>query len=436
MLFSVDQFTAALQRRLHISPDHAESSLDAHATGQSTRARLWWNVLSGPLFTLGTAITIELLSHTIFYIPVPHAVMFTAVMYAAFSGGMRIGFVSILIMIAYTLYYFAVPGQFLHYSSENLRRILVLFITAPAMVVVAGLLKKRTELLARTQVARVRAEAALALAETERTLLQESNARLNHLVAERTRDLAEKVTALAQANAELQTLDQLRADFLALVSHQMRAPLANLRGAVDVMQLDATMARRYARELTILNGQIASIDQLVQKVLNTARVEAAAFELQCEPVSILPMLQQAVHSLHARLSDHDVHLPDATALPLVFADRTWIVEVLMNVLDNAAKYTPAGRPIVIDVGVGVADVTIAIRDSGAGLPQRELERVFEKYYRIDSSDAQIAYGYGLGLFICRRLIDAHGGRIWAANHADGGAVFAFTLPRCEVADGG
>ena len=115
-------------------------------------------------------------------------------------------------------------------------------------------------------------------------------------------------------------------------------------------------------------------------------------------------------------------------MPLVFADRDRVAEVLANLCDNADKYSPPDKPIIVAARADETEVTLSVRDFGAGIPPRDLERVFDKFYRADNSDSQAAYGYGLGLYVCRRLVQAHQGCIWAENHPDGGAVFSFTLP--------
>jgi K+-sensing histidine kinase KdpD len=143
---------------------------------------------------------------------------------------------------------------------------------------------------------------------------------------------------------------------------------------------------------------------------------------------MLPVVQQVVEQTRARSTDRQIHLPTKPGLPLVLADRDRVSEVLLNLLDNADKYSPRGKPVTIDVQADQTTVTLSVHDCGHGLPSADFERIFDKFYRTDSSDSQAAYGYGLGLYVCRRLIEAQGGRIWAENAQDGGAVFYFTLP--------
>lgn len=255
------------------------------------------------------------------------------------------------------------------------------------------------------------------------------NASLNQQVVERTRQLADKVQQLARANSELQKLDQMRSEFVSLVSHQLRAPLTNMSGAVQRIKTDCSILNPTCnRMLQILDQQTLRLNRLVQEVLDTARLEAGELLLQPEPVSVLPVAQQIVDQLQARTDNRRIRLAEKPGLPLAFADRDRMSEVLANLLDNAVKYAPLNTEITVDVRADQAEITVSVRDCGPGIPPGDLERVFDKYYRVDGSDSQIAYGYGLGLYVCRLLTEALGGRIWAENHPGGGAVFSFTLP--------
>ncbi len=262
--------------------------------------------------------------------------------------------------------------------------------------------------------------------------IQRLNASLSEQVTERTRELAQKVDELAQANAELRKLDQTRSEFVSLVSHQIRAPLTNMRGAATRMQaqcgaINATCSRMFV----ILEQQAERLDRLVQDVLNASQVEANDLKLQPEPLSILPVVRQVVDQARTRSGDRPFHVPPKPGLPFVYADRDRVAEVLMNLIDNADKYSPPGTEIAIEVQADQTEVKVSVRDHGRGLPPADLDRVFDKFYRSDNSDAQAAYGYGLGLFVCRRLVEAQGGRIWAENASEGGAIFSFTLPEAR-----
>src|SRR5262249_12727167 len=146
------------------------------------------------------------------------------------------------------------------------------------------------------------------------------------------------------------------------------------------------------------------LDRLVNDVLNASRIESGQLALEPEPVSVLPVIQQVVDQVGARATGRRFHVSDKPGLPLVFADRDRLAEVLANLLDNADKYSPPGHEAVIDVRADQDAVTVAVRDFGVGIPSEDLDRVFDKFYRADSSDSQPAYGYGLGLYVCRSLI--------------------------------
>jgi PAS domain S-box-containing protein len=259
--------------------------------------------------------------------------------------------------------------------------------------------------------------------------IQRLNTRLNQQLTAQNRELATKVEELAQANTNLQKLDETRSEFVSLVSHQIRAPLTNMGGAVERMQADcATINPTCTRMFTIFDQQVSRLDRLVQDVLNAARLEIGELSLQPEPISVQPVVRRVMKQTRARIATRPTHFPDKPGLPMVFADRDWVAEVLVNLLDNADKYSPPGEEVFLEVRAEQTEVTISIRDCGPGLSPEDIERVFDKFYRTDSSDSQVAYGYGLGLYVCRRLVEAQGGRIWAENHPDGGSVFSFTLP--------
>jgi PAS domain S-box-containing protein len=259
--------------------------------------------------------------------------------------------------------------------------------------------------------------------------IQKLNQSLSQQVAERTQELDEKITELGKANSALQKLDQTRTEFVSLVSHQIRAPLTNMGGAVQLMQADcASVNPTCSRMFRILNQQFTRLDQLVQDVLNVTRIETGELSLELEPLSVNVVIDQVLEQSRARNAERPIQLSEKPGLPFVQADRDWVVEVLLNLIDNADKYSPPGEGIYLDLSADQNNVSIRVRDHGPGIPSTDQALIFEKFFRSDSSDSQPAYGYGLGLYICRMLVEAQGGRIWVENHPDGGAVFAFSLP--------
>jgi K+-sensing histidine kinase KdpD len=205
-----------------------------------------------------------------------------------------------------------------------------------------------------------------------------------------------------------------------------------MRGAVEQMQIGCGMINSTCeRMFTVLEQQIFRLDRLVQDVLNAAQIESGEIGINVEPISIFHTIHQVVEQFQTRTSDREVTVQEKPGMPLVLADSLRISEVLVNLLDNADKYTAQNKEISIDVRADQTEVSVAVRDFGSGIPLRDINHLFEKFYRTDSSDSQSAYGYGLGLYVCRYLVEAQGGRIWVENHIDGGAVFTFTLPVWE-----
>jgi PAS domain S-box-containing protein len=255
------------------------------------------------------------------------------------------------------------------------------------------------------------------------------NENLNLQVVERTAELNEKVNELAQANNELQKLDQRRSEFVSLVSHQHRAPLTNISSAVQRIRSGCDFTKpECVQMLNIIDQQITRLDRLVQSILDTGRIEAGELILHTEPISIIPLVQQVVEQIRARTTRSRIRLLDKPGLPLVYADRVLIAEIITNLIDNADKYSPPDGDIYIAIGADQSEVMLSVRDTGTGIADDDLARIFDKFYRADGSDSQNAYGYGLGLYVCRQLVEAQGGRIWAENFPDGGLVFSFSLP--------
>ena len=255
------------------------------------------------------------------------------------------------------------------------------------------------------------------------------NDRLNRQAKERTVQLAEKIKELAAANHDLLTLDQVRSEFVSLASHQIRAPLTNLRGAVERMQNDCQVINpTCARMFVVMEQQAVRLERLVKDVLNAAKIEAGELTVELEPTSITPVVNQTIKQISARLTNRSIRLAEKPGIPMVYVDRDCITEVLINLLDNADKYSSDDKAIDLSIAADQSAVTISVRDHGKGLPEKDLDRIFEKYYRVDNTDSQTAYGYGLGLYVCQRLIEAQNGRIWAENHPEGGAIFSFSVP--------
>jgi two-component system sensor histidine kinase KdpD len=242
------------------------------------------------------------------------------------------------------------------------------------------------------------------------------------LALERAR-LAEEAQA---AQVRIET-ERLRNSLLSSVSHDLRTPLAAITGAVSTL-LDggARLDARTERELLeSVHEEAERLNRLVQNLLEMTRLESGALQLRRELHPPEEVIGAALGRYAKRLADRRVTTRVPSDLPLVPMDDVLVEQVLINLLDNALKYTPPGTPIEIIATATDQNLTIEVADHGPGLPPGDEERVFEKFHRVEGAGAR---GAGLGLAICRGIVRAHGGRIWAQNLPGGGVAFLFTLP--------
>lgn len=234
-------------------------------------------------------------------------------------------------------------------------------------------------------------------------------------------------------NQVLSESDRLKSALLASVTHDLRTPLAIVKGATstllaDDVAWDAATQRGLTRTI---DQEIDHLNRIVGNLLDMSRVEAGALPAERDWHDLAEVLGAALEHLEARLAERRLCVEISPDLPLVLINPTLIELVLANLLENAVKYSAPGTAITIGVRCdGPAEapiVVVSVRDQGRGLSPGDLARVFEKFYRGPVSAGQAA-GVGLGLAICKGILEAHGGRIWAENGGDGGAVFSFSIP--------
>lgn len=263
------------------------------------------------------------------------------------------------------------------------------------------------------------------------------NRELEARVVQRTRELEEAYQTLRvrnfelqQANEELKELDRLKSEFVSMVSHELRTPLTNINGCIELMLSDDNEMKGDARRelLQVIGEQSARLTRLVKGILNVSRIESQRLHLHSELVDIEPLVQRVVRNLETTTTRHQFILPHPNYLPAVWADADRVEEILTNLIDNAIKYSPLGGKIVIDADCQGDTVILSVLDSGLGIPEEELDKIFEKFHRVDRGDARETYGHGLGLYIAKKLVEAHGGEIWVESTLGRGSKFSFSLP--------
>ncbi len=262
----------------------------------------------------------------------------------------------------------------------------------------------------------------------DRAELARLNTNLEQNVAEKTASLREAYTQLEAQNLELQELDTLKSDFVSMVSHELRAPLTNINAGIEV-SLAATqpIPARTHQNLELVQAEIRRLTRFVETILDLSALDAGRLPLYPSPTA----LQTAAAALRKQMLHLEgaerVHWEIPPDLPFLVADEQALTSVVFHLLDNALKYAPQGA-ITVTADTEDERVRVRVRDEGPGIHPEVLPRLFDRFTRLNSEDAQTVYGHGLGLYIARRMLLGMDGEIRAENHPEGGACFTFWLP--------
>lgn len=231
----------------------------------------------------------------------------------------------------------------------------------------------------------------------------------------------------AQKNRILEEKEKLQSALFNSISHDLRTPLVSITGALSGMMENPDLKPDERRELVeTAHGEAERLNRLVGNLLDMARLEASAVKVAASLTEVRDVVGAALKELESRLEDRKVTVTIPENLPHVPMDFGLMMKVLVNVIDNAIKYAPFGLPIAIEAAEAGGQIEIRVLDLGLGIPERDLEHVFDKFYRVKRP--QNFEGTGLGLSICRGIVEAHRGRIWAENRPGGGTVVTIRLP--------
>ena len=242
----------------------------------------------------------------------------------------------------------------------------------------------------------------------------------------------EKYVITVQDMTPVRELERLRAEFLAMVSHELRAPLTSIKGSITTL-LNPSSLLNPAEILQfhrIIDSQTDQMRELIADLLDVARIDTGTLSVAPEPTDFITLIGEAREAFQSGGGQHTLLIDLDPELPLVMADRLRMVQVLNNLLFNAARHSQETSPIKVSVDRGDVQVTVTVADEGSGVPADRLSSLFRKFSGItaDERDRDFART-GLGLAICRGIVEAHGGRIWAESDGPGtGARFSFTIP--------
>ena len=248
----------------------------------------------------------------------------------------------------------------------------------------------------------------------------------------------ESVVVTVQDLAPLEELERLRAEFLGMVSHELRAPLTSVIGsAATALRSAPDLPRAETRQLLrIIEEQAAHMHGLIGDLLDAGRIEAGTLSVSPEPADLAGLVERARRTFLSGGGRHALRIDLPPDLPLVRADRERVVQVLNNLFSNAARHSPEMSPIRVAAARDGPHVAVSVTDEGRGVPPDLLPHLFRKHARVGGGRERGIRGSGLGLAICKGLVEAHGGRIRAESGGVGlGTRFTFTLPAAESAGG-
>lgn len=232
-----------------------------------------------------------------------------------------------------------------------------------------------------------------------------------------------------------QIAEDQRSLFISVISHELQTPIAIIKGyASTLSRPDAHFDREVIQSrLVAIDEEADRLNKLVQNLLYASRIQAGALRIEIVPIDLAPLLQSVVRRMQARAPSAHFVLNLPPYLPPVMADWERIEEVVTNLCENAIKYSPRDQQVTISATATGEEVITSVADTGMGISPRDQEKIFGRFQRLGNPLAQTVPGAGLGLYICRSIVEAHGGRIWVESALHHGSTFSFSLPREEKA---
>lgn len=253
-------------------------------------------------------------------------------------------------------------------------------------------------------------------------------------------ELRQRITELEESETERKQaeemvvaygeLDKLKGNLLSTVSHELRTPLAIIKGySTMLIDYDKRLRRDKKSEyLGSIDRATDRVTELVDHLLDMSRLEAGLLNMNKEPTDVSELIREMVAEARLRAAGHTMVLEMRRRLPVVNVDVRRIRQVLDNIIDNAIKYSAEGTKVVIKARRVESELLVSVADQGIGIPNEDLKKVFDRMYRIEQRLSPEIGGVGLGLAICKGLVQEHGGRIWVESKLEKGSTFYFTLP--------
>jgi K+-sensing histidine kinase KdpD len=234
----------------------------------------------------------------------------------------------------------------------------------------------------------------------------------------------------AESRHEAERANEIKTRFLAMISHELRTPLTSIKGfTTTLLAEDVTWEPEEQRDfIQTIEQEANRLQELIDHLLDLSRLEAGMLPIELEPHSLQEIMQDVLPQFQVMTQKHRLTLRLPANLPTVFMDAKRIAQVLVNLVHNAALYSPEGTQITLTAGVRRGFMTVSVIDQGPGIPPAERKRVFKAFRRGIHEENNAGKGAGLGLAICKGLVEAHGGRIWVKKQTNPGTTISFTIP--------
>ncbi len=238
----------------------------------------------------------------------------------------------------------------------------------------------------------------------------------------------EGAVVVMQNITELRRLDKMKTEFVSMVSHELRTPLTSIHGFTELIMLRDFSKERRDRYLKIILEDSKRLSRLIENLLDLSRMESGQITFHRQPVNIEGLIPEVVDSFEGQLTKHEVIYLTEGEIPVLMMDRDMFINVLTNLISNAIKYSPDGGEIRVLLRQDGDNIRLSVKDHGIGIAKDMQEKVFEKFFRVDSSLTRETGGTGLGLATVKYIVEGLGGKIWVESEMDRGSEFIVLLP--------
>jgi len=233
-----------------------------------------------------------------------------------------------------------------------------------------------------------------------------------------------------------QEVAQAKNEFVSVVAHELRTPMTSIKGYTDLI-LQGTMGEITDGQqhfLQIVRSNVERLSELINNLLDTSRIEAGRIKLNPKPISMPKIVHETCEGIAETVKERGLTLEidEAPNIPTIDADRNAVIQILVNLLSNAYRYTPSGGKITVSIHSTDESVTVEVADTGIGIAPEDQELIFEPFFRADHDMVTNQPGTGLGLSIVKSLVEMHGGKLQLQSALDQGSTFSFTLPLTQA----